>query len=264
MSNTNDSTIVLTTISKKSQLPNTHRKNRSKKRKHNREFGRNNNTSQLQTYFQYNKSRSTILKTRSHPRRANQMEKRDEKQACKSCSPYRDVCHSLTRCYLVLVQDNEWISEDNREILRGNIEVLSFKKKVDDFRASQKSVEDWWCKDGSSSQDKKMGRVLALLDWDIHSYNSENNYSLLYFATSVHVFHYKNMFTNLRKDIRGQGLLYGTETITIEGSREISSPLKIGNRTAILILEAIAYISYLLLNLVSLACFEDEGYKWHN
>ena len=98
----------------------------------------------------------------------------------------------------------------------------------------------------------------------MHSYNSDNNYLLLHFATSVHVFHYKNMFTNLRKDIRGQGLLCGTETITIEGWKEILSPLKIGNRTSILILEVIAYISYLLLNLVLIACFEDEGYKWHH
>ena len=109
-----------------------------------------------------------------------------------------------------------------------------------------------------------MGRVSALSRWDMHSHNSDNNYSLLDSAASVHVFHDKDRFTNFRRATRGQGLLCGTDTITIEGWGEISLPLRIGNRTSILILKEVAYVSNFPLNLVSLACLEDEGYRWHH
>lgn len=41
-------------------------------------------------------------------------------------------------------------------------------------------------------------------------------------------------------------------------------PLKIGNRTSILVLKNIAYISGFPLNLVSLAVLEDQGFIWHH
>lgn len=34
------------------------------------------------------------------------------------------------RCYLILGQDKDWISEKNQEIFRSNIKVASFKKKL--------------------------------------------------------------------------------------------------------------------------------------
>ena len=187
-----NSAVVPTTIIKKFQLPNINTKNWSKKRKHNREVGRNNNTSQMHTYSQYNISRLPIPDPCTHPRRANRMEKRYGKEGCELCSVYEGVSHFFTRCYLVLGQDKEWIPKDNREIFRVNMKVLSFRKKVDDFKASQKSFEDWRYKNKSSRQDKIMGKVLALSDWDMHIYNSDNDYSLLHSATSVYVFHDKN------------------------------------------------------------------------
>ena len=109
-----------------------------------------------------------------------------------------------------------------------------------------------------------MGRASALSHWDVHSHNYDNNYSLLDSAASVHVFYNMDKFTNFRRAIRGQGLLCGTEVISIKGWGEISLPLRIGNRTSILLLKKVAYISIFPLNLVSLACFEDEGYRWHH
>ena len=106
-----------------------------------------------------------------------------------------------------------------------------------------------------------MGRASALLYWDVHSHNSDNNYSLLDSASSVHVFHNKDKFTNFKRATKGQGLLCGKEVITIKGWRKISLPLKIGNRTSILILKEVVYIPNFPLNSVSLGCLKDEGYR---
>ena len=138
-----DTAVTPTTITKKSPLSDTNTKNRNKRRKNNREAGRNNkNTSQPRTYSHRNRSRSPIPETRTHPRRANRTEKRDAKQGREPCSACGGVSHSFTRCYLVLGQDKDWIPEENRETFRSNMEVASFKKRVDDFRTSQKSFED--------------------------------------------------------------------------------------------------------------------------
>ena len=109
-----------------------------------------------------------------------------------------------------------------------------------------------------------MGRVSAFSYWDKHSHNSYNNYLLLDSATSVHVFYDKNRFINFRKAIKDQKLLYGTDTLAIEDWEKISLPLRIGNRTSILILKEVAYVSNFPLNLVSLTYLEDEGYRWYH
>ena len=97
------------------------------------------------------------------------------------------------------------------------MEEISFRNKVDDFKVGQESFKDWRCEDESSSQDKIMDRVSAFSDWDMHSYNSDNDYSFLDSATFVYVFHDKNRFTNFKRATKGQGLLSGIENITIEG-----------------------------------------------
>ena len=66
-----------------------------------------------------------------------------------------------------------------------------------------------------------MNRVSALSDWDMHSYNSDNNYLLFDSAASVNVFHNKNRFINFRRATKIQGLLCGIETLTIKGWGEI-------------------------------------------
>ena len=76
--------------------------------------------------------------------------------------------------------------------------------------------------DGSIAKEKIMGRALALSNWNVHSHNSDNNYLLLNFAASVHVFHNKDKFTNFKRATRGQRLLCGKEVITIKGWKEVS------------------------------------------
>lgn len=73
-----------------------------------------------------------------------------------------------------------------------------------------------------------------------------------------------NKFTNFRRAIRRQGLLCATEVISIKGWGEILLLLRIENRTSILVLKEVPYVSNFLLNLVSLACLEDEGFRWHH
>lgn len=90
-----DSTVVPTTITKKSKLFDTNTKSRNKKKKNNHQAGH------------CNRSRSPIPKIRTHLRRANQTEKRDVKQSHETCSAYGGVSHSFIRCYLVLGQDKD-------------------------------------------------------------------------------------------------------------------------------------------------------------
>ena len=109
-----------------------------------------------------------------------------------------------------------------------------------------------------------MGIASALSHWNVHSHNSDNNYSLLNSAAFVHIFHNKNKFTNFRRVTRGQGLLCGTKIIMIKGWGEISLPLRIGNQTSIFILKDIVYIPNFPLNLISLGWLEDKGDRWHH
>lgn len=72
-----DSVIILTTITRKSQLSNTNIKIKNKKKKNNHKAKCNNNdTNQICIYFYYNKSRLPIFKTHTHLCRANQIEKK--------------------------------------------------------------------------------------------------------------------------------------------------------------------------------------------
>lgn len=50
----------------------------------------------------------------------------------------------------------------------------------------------------------------------MYSYNFDNNYLLLNYTTFVYIFDDKNRFTNFRKVIKGQKLLYNIKTITIK------------------------------------------------
>lgn len=83
--------------------------------------------------------------------------------------------------------------------------------------------------DGSNVKEKIIGKASALLHWNVHSNNFDHNYLLLDFAVSIHVFYDKNKFTNFRRAIREQGLLYNTEVILIKSWGEILLPLRIGN-----------------------------------
>ena len=134
-----DPAVIATSVTQKTQLFDTNTKNRNKRRKNN---ATNHHQSRPRNQSQRDRSCSPVPETRPHPRRANRTEKRDRKQGREPCSACGGTSHSFTRCYLVLGQDKDWIPEENQETFRSNMKVASFKQRVDDFRASQKSFED--------------------------------------------------------------------------------------------------------------------------
>ena len=104
---------------------------------------------------------------------------------------------------------------------------------------------------------------MSLSEFQTFSTRETNpEYSLLDSAASVHVFHTKERFSNLRTSSRDKGLLCGTSYIPIEGWGDISLPLRIGNQTRLLVLKKAALVSDFPLNLVLLTCLEDQGYDW--
>lgn len=103
-----------------------------------------------------------------------------------------------------------------------------------------------------------MGEILSLLHKNMQSHNSNNNYLLFDFVTLVLNFHNKNRFTSFKKAIRGEKLIYGMDTIAIEGWGEMLLLWKIEDWTSILILKEIAYVSNFLFNLVSLIYLKDK------
>ena len=154
----------------------------------------------------------------------------------------------------------------NQETFDNNMKVPSFWKKVTDFRATLTNADAltaWRCKDGSSKKGRVVGRVLSLSEFKTFSTQETNpEYSLFDSAASVHVFHTKERFSNLRTFSRDKGLLCGTSYVPIEGWGDISLPLRVGNQTRLLALKKVAYLSDFLLNLVLLACLEDQSYDW--
>lgn len=94
--------------------------------------------------------------------------------------------------------------------------------------------------------------------------NCDHNYFSLESVTFIYVFHDKDKFTNFRRVIRGQELLYNTEVILIESWGEILLPLRMRNQISILILKEITYVPNFLLNLVFLASLKNEEYRWHH
>lgn len=78
------------------------------------------------------------------------------------CIIYDSVSHSFIRCYLVWGQDKNLIPKNNQDIFKSNMEITSFKKKVYNFKTSQKLFKDWEYIDKSSSLNKIIGKVLAL------------------------------------------------------------------------------------------------------
>lgn len=104
---------------------------------------------------------------------------------------------------------------------------------------------------------KVVGRVSALSQFDLNIHTPD---TLLDSAASVHVFNKKEKFSNFRRALRGQGLLCDNDVIPIEGWGEISMPLKVNNKTRLLTLKKVAFISNFPLNIVSLGCLQKRGF----
>lgn len=160
-----------------------------------------------------------------------------------------------------LNQNNHWISKKHRKIFRSSMKLTCFFKKVDKFKASQKSFKVWRYMDGSSFKKMIMSIVSALLHCNVQGNNSHYNSLLLHFAASIHVSYDKNKFTTFIKATRSQELLCSTKVVLIEGWGEILLLLRIGNPTSILIFQNVAYFPIFALNLALLACLNDEIYR---
>ncbi len=96
---------------------------------------------------------------------------------------------------------------------------------------------------------KVMYRVSALSQFDLNARSPDR---LLDFAAFVHVFNIKERFSNFKRALKSQGLLCGSNVISIEGLGLISLPLKMKVRIKLLTLNNEAYILNFPLNLVSL------------
>ncbi len=104
-----------------------------------------------------------------------------------------------------------------------------------------------------------MYRVSVLSQFDLSARSPD---TLLDSAASVHVFNIKEIFSNFKRALKGQGLLYGSKVISIEGWEQISLPLKVKGQIKLLTLNNVAYISNFLLNLVFLGCLQKRGLDW--
>ncbi len=104
-----------------------------------------------------------------------------------------------------------------------------------------------------------MYRVSTLSQFDL---NTRSPDTLLDSTASVYVFNTKEKLSNFKRALKGQGLLCGSNVISIEDWGQISLPLKVKGRIKLLTLNNVAYISNFPLNLVSLGCLQKRGFDW--
>ncbi len=104
-----------------------------------------------------------------------------------------------------------------------------------------------------------MYRVSAFSQFDLNIRSADTQLDL---AASVHVFNTKEKFSNFKRALKSQGLLFGSNIISIEGWGQISLPLKVKGKIKLLTLNNMAYISNFPLNLVSLGCLQKRGFDW--
>ena len=104
-----------------------------------------------------------------------------------------------------------------------------------------------------------MYRVSAFLQFDL---NARSPITLLDSAASVHVFNIKERFSISKRALKGQGLLYSSNIISIEGWRQISLPLKVKSQIKLQTPNNVVYISNFPLNFVSLNGLQKRGFDW--
>lgn len=103
---------------------------------------------------------------------------------------------------------------------------------------------------------KVVSKILALESYQ----KSFDNCLLLESTTFLYVFYLKERFSNLKRFVKKQKLLYSGEIIPIKGWREMTLSLRIKNQNSILVLKNVNYVSGFLLNLVLLAVLENQGF----
>ena len=122
-----------------------------------------------------------------------------KKQYC----PYQacgKLSHNFKRWYLVFGKKKEWISKEARETFRNNMKIPSLKKEVDKVRSG--NTNEWRWEDESKAKVKVVGKALALQSYQ----KSFNNSLILDMTASVHVFHSKERFSNIKRLVRREGL----------------------------------------------------------
>lgn len=68
---------------------------------------------------------------RSCSPKSNQAKTDRNRDPCAACS---GTSHTFSRCYLVLGQEQDWLTDEAREVFKNNMKAASFKKRVDDYR----------------------------------------------------------------------------------------------------------------------------------
>ncbi len=139
------------------------------------------------------------------------------------------------------------------------MKAASYKKQVDNLRKTLERNPDEWEGADRGSTKKVMYGVLALSQFDV---NVRSPNKPLYSAASVHVFNIKGKFSNFKRALKDQGLLCGSNVMSIEGWGQISLPLKVKGRIKLLTLNNMAYILNFPFNLVSLGCLQKRGLDW--
>ncbi len=145
---------------------------------------------------------------------------RQKHEPCTGCG---SLPHNFSKCYLALGQDSDLITNEARKKFQNNMKAASFRKRVDDLKKTPESNADECGSADRGSTKKVMYRVSVLSQFDL---NARSPDILLDSATSVHIFNIKEKFSNFKKALKGQGLLCGSNVISIESWGQISLPLK--------------------------------------
>ncbi len=106
-----------------------------------------------------------------------------------------------------------------------------------------------------------MYRVSALSQFNP---NTLSPVILLDSAASVHVFNIKERFSNFKKGLNGQSLLWGSKIISIKEWGYISLLLKVKCRIKLQTLNNVAWILNFSFNLLSHGCLQKSGFDWSN
>lgn len=101
---------------------------RKQRKSQNNQRGRRTDSNEESSNQSTNRSRSPKSRTandRSH-------------DPCVACG---GTSHTFSRCYLVLGQERDWLTDEARDAFKNNMKAASFKKRVDDYRKALQTVQ---------------------------------------------------------------------------------------------------------------------------
>ncbi|MCJ1263195.1 hypothetical protein MMC22_003065 [Lobaria immixta] len=77
---------------------------------------------------------------RSRSPKANQA-KSDQNRDRGPCAACGGTTHTFSRCFLVLGQERDWLTDEARDTFKNNIKAASFKKWVDNYQKALQTVQ---------------------------------------------------------------------------------------------------------------------------